>query len=70
MNCVSKFDEGFGVFVDVLSCLFLEELDVEVCEVLVHVLAARVGEVLAIDEAGFELGELHQAEAEGGVAQV
>ena len=37
---------------------------------LVHVLAAGVGEVLAVQETTLELGELHQAEAEGGVAQV
>ena len=61
MDGIGKFDEGFGVVVDVFPCLFEEELDVEVSEMLVHVLAAGVGEVLAVQETGLELGELHQA---------
>ena len=61
MDGVGKFNEGVGVVVDVFPCLFEEELDVEVSEMLVHVLATGIGEVLAVQETGLELSALHQA---------
>jgi len=58
------------VRINVLMSLLLKELNVEVGEMLVHIFATGIGEVLAVEQPGLKLSKLDQAEAEGRVAQI
>ena len=70
LDGVLKFGVGFGVIEDDLLVLLCELLIVELCHVLVHVLAASIGQVLLIDESALILSKLHQTDAQSGVAHI